>query len=121
MGLLLPGGEKVSKLTRERCLSGGGTGGTGGTRRANSRLRGYGKWDGWYQQAGHWDIGTPWSPGPLRLLRRDGEQSTGALVCPPGCADLATVFCNAPSRMRRSHALEVTWGSAMQGEVRHPR
>src|SRR3954454_3212395 len=27
--------------------------------------------------------------GPLRLLRRDGEQSTGVLVCPPGCADLA--------------------------------
>ena len=29
--------------------------------------------------------------GPLRLLWRDGEQSTGALVCPPGCADLATM------------------------------
>src|SRR4051812_28740854 len=73
MGFAAAGGEKVFKLTRERCLSGGGT---GGTRRANSRLTGYGKWDGWYQQAGHWDIGTPWSPGPLRLLRRDGEQST---------------------------------------------
>src|SRR5205085_1799235 len=28
---------------------------------------------------------------PLRLLRRDGNQSTGALVCPPGCADLAAM------------------------------
>src|SRR5215210_7368021 len=62
MGFAAAGGEKVFKLTRERCLSGGGTGGTGGTRRANSRLRGYGRWDGWYQQAGRWDIGTPWSP-----------------------------------------------------------
>src|SRR5215213_2905152 len=31
------------------------------------------------------------------------------------------VFRNAPRRMCRSHALEVTWGSAMQGEVRHAR
>ena len=29
--------------------------------------------------------------GPLRLLWRDGQQSTGALVCPSGCADLAAM------------------------------
>ena len=70
---------------------------------------------------------------PLRALNHHTSQETlhgthaenrhvrSRAEVPDQPAREQVVFCDAPSRMRRSHALEVTWGSAMQGEVRHPR